>query len=67
LEKPGFAGIEFGRGVQELARAIAESRPHLASAEHAAHVIEILEAVDRSAGAGGNLQRIESRFGLPQA
>lgn len=67
LATPGFAGIEFGRGVRELARAIAENRPHLASAEHAAHVIEILEAIDRSSEAGGSPRGIASRFEPPRA
>jgi predicted dehydrogenase len=64
LERPGIDGIEFGRGVQELARAIAEGRPHRASAAHAAHVIEIMEAIDRSAASGAP-QPVSSDFPAP--
>jgi predicted dehydrogenase len=41
-------GIEFGRAVQDLAHALAEDRPHRATGTHAAHVVEILDAVRRS-------------------
>ena len=36
-------------GLAELALAIRENRPHKGSAEHAAHVIEIMEGLQRSA------------------
>jgi len=65
LDRPGIDGIEFGRGVQELARAIAGGRPHRASAAQATHVIEIMEAIDRSAQASGALQTITSSFPPP--
>jgi predicted dehydrogenase len=65
LSRPAFDGIEFGRGVQELARAIAAGRPHRASAAHAAHVIEIMEAIDRSAAAQGAPQAVASSFTPP--
>jgi predicted dehydrogenase/sugar phosphate isomerase/epimerase len=45
LARPGAPGIEFGRGVVELARALRENRPHRTPGAHAAHVIEICEAV----------------------
>jgi predicted dehydrogenase/sugar phosphate isomerase/epimerase len=45
LVRPGVAGIEFGRGVVELARAMQENRPHRTPGSHAAHVIEICEAI----------------------
>lgn len=44
--------VEFGRGVEELAHAIAEERPHRPTGAHAAHVIEIMEAIETSAREG---------------
>ena len=51
-----------GRGVDEMARAILEGRPHRASAAHAAHVIEILCGIDAS---NGLPVEIRSRFAPP--
>ena len=45
-----------GRGVDEMARAILEGRPHRASGAHAAHVIEILAGIDKSNGAPVEIQ-----------
>jgi hypothetical protein len=45
-----------------MADAIAEGRPHRASAEHAAHVVEILEAVPASIADGGRPIGITSSF-----
>ena len=44
LVRPPFRGTAWARGVAEMAAAIAEGRPHRASAEQAAHVVDILEA-----------------------
>jgi len=55
LQTP-FEGIEFGRGVRDLALALTEGRPHRAGAAHAAHVVEVLEAVERSGPTG---ERVE--------
>jgi predicted dehydrogenase len=44
---PGaFRGTDWGRALAELAGAIAEDRPHRATGEHAAHVVEIVEAIE---------------------
>jgi predicted dehydrogenase len=40
--------VEWGRGVRDLAQAIVEGRPHRATGEQAAHVVEILEAISQS-------------------
>ncbi len=40
--------IEWGRAVLDMAEAITERRPHRATGEQAAHVVEILEAITRS-------------------
>ncbi len=64
LSRPGVAGIEFGRGVVELARAIAEDRPHRTPGAHAAHVIEICEAV-HACLQDGVARTLQSTFPAP--
>ncbi len=66
LLRPPFPGVEFGRGVEELVSALREDRPHRASAEQAAHVVEIVEALQRSSKQGGVATRVRSSF-LPPA
>lgn len=41
-------GMDWGRGVADMARAIAAGEPHRASGELAAHIVEILEAANHS-------------------
>ena len=60
-----FDGIAWGRGVADLASAIAENRPHRASAEQAAHVVDILEAARASMAADGRPVDVESTFPRP--
>ena len=43
-----YRGIDWGRGVADLARALAEDRPQRVTGEHAAHVVDILSAARRS-------------------
>jgi predicted dehydrogenase len=57
LVRLGFRGTAWARGVAEMAAAIDEGRHHRASAEQAAHVVEILEAAAASMREGG--RRIE--------
>ena len=64
LRKP-FTGIDWSRPLVDLANAIAEGRPHRASAEHAAHVVEIMNAVEVSAAAGGAVE-VHSAFEPPE-
>ncbi|WP_026869515.1 Gfo/Idh/MocA family protein [Inquilinus limosus] len=52
-------------GVADLAQAIRTGRPHRASAELAFHVLEVMEAVERS-GREGRPIEIESRCDRPQ-
>jgi predicted dehydrogenase len=63
--RPPFAGIAWARGVAEMASAINEGRPHRASAEQAAHVVDILEAVAASLADGGRRIEIASTFVAP--
>jgi hypothetical protein len=48
-----------------MAAAIAEGRPHRASAEQAAHVVDILEAAAASIADDGRPIRISSTFAPP--
>src|ERR671923_236782 len=45
LAKEPFAGCEWGRGVAEMAEAIENGRPHRATGEQAAHVVEIASSI----------------------
>src|SRR5918997_2950229 len=46
--RPPYKGTAWGRGVADMAAAIQEGRPHRATGEQAAHVVEILNGVARS-------------------
>jgi predicted dehydrogenase len=50
--REAYDGIDWGRALVDLARAVDEGRPHRASAEHAAHVVEVLNAAETSAATG---------------
>ena len=65
LVRPGFRGTAWARGVADMAEAITQDRPHRASAEQAAHVVEILEAVTASIADGGRRIEITSTFAPP--
>lgn len=56
--------VEYGRGPLEMARAILENRPHRPKGEHAAHVVEILEAATTAMCTGGYVG-VESSFPPP--
>ncbi|MFQ3577699.1 MAG: Gfo/Idh/MocA family oxidoreductase, partial [Verrucomicrobiia bacterium] len=64
LQEPGFPGIEFARGVQDVARAIREERPHLCTGEQAAHVVEVCEAILEACNQGSAV-RVHSSFTPP--
>lgn len=65
LVKEPYEGTEWGRAVLDMAQAIREDRPHRATGEQAAHVVEILVAIARSMELG---QPIEVRsFFTPPA
>lgn len=59
-----FAGVDYGRGVAELADAIATDRPHRGSGAHAAHVVEVMEAIGESMSSGAEVA-IASTFEPP--
>jgi predicted dehydrogenase len=63
--RPPFRGTAWARGVAEMAAAIAEQRPHRASAEQAAHVVDILEAAATSIAGDGRPVAVSSTFSQP--
>ena len=48
LVKEPYPGIEWGRGVRDMVETIVKGEPHRATGEHAAHIVEIIEAINRS-------------------
>ena len=52
-----FPGIDWGRALVDLAQAIEAGRPHRAGGEHAAHVVETLNAVEAAAAAAAASSR----------
>lgn len=65
LVRPGFKGVEFARGVEELADAILNDRPHRCDARVAQHVVEVIEAIHVSAKTGKEVT-VASSFTLPE-
>jgi predicted dehydrogenase len=63
--RPAFDGIDWSRALVDLAEAIDEGRPHRSSGEQAAHVVEILAAVQASVEGGGSVE-IRSEFARPE-
>jgi predicted dehydrogenase len=64
LREP-YAGIDWSRALSDLAEAVAEGRPHRASGEHAAHIVEVLEAAQASV-ADGRYVAVHSDFRRPE-
>ena len=62
--RPVYEGIEWGRGVSDFAEAILVNRPHRATGAQAAHVVEILCAVNDSLRSGAVVP-ISSSFTPP--
>lgn len=63
LREP-YQGIDWARALVDLADAVAEGRPHRMGAEHAAHVVDVLEAVDVSRREGRPVT-VDSTFPAP--
>jgi predicted dehydrogenase/sugar phosphate isomerase/epimerase len=55
-------GIEFARGLSDLAHALREDRPHKTTGAHAAHVVEIIEAIRTSIHEGQAVEIDASRY-----
>ena len=62
--KPPFEGIEFARGVEEMAKAMQAGRPQPSTGAQAAHIVEILEGIDTSMKRGGAVA-VNSSFPQP--
>jgi predicted dehydrogenase len=60
-----YRSINWARPLVDLAEAIEEGRPHRMSAEHAAHVVEVLAAAKASA-AGAGVVEVHSDFPRPE-
>ena len=59
-----FRGTDWGRALGELSDAIVSDRPHRATGAHAAHIVEILDAIATSAR-DGRAAEVTSSFPLP--
>ena len=64
LVRAPYAGIDWSTALIDLAEAVEAGRPHRASAEHAAHVVEVLNAIDASRRDGGAVE-VHSQFDPP--
>jgi predicted dehydrogenase len=64
LREP-FQGNDWSRALTDLAEAIAEGRPHRSSGEQAAHLVEVLAAVQTSLRDGGSVE-VVSGFTPPE-
>jgi predicted dehydrogenase len=62
--RPAYQGVDWSRPLVDLAEALEEGRPHRMGAEHAAHVVEVLEAVERSIEQGAAVD-VRSAFPPP--
>jgi predicted dehydrogenase len=63
LREP-YGGIDWAAALLDLAAAIEEDRPHRMGAEHAAHVVDVLNGADASRRSGGAVE-ISSTFDPP--
>jgi predicted dehydrogenase len=64
LREP-YKGIDWSRALTDLADAITTGRPHRAGGEHAAHLVEVLEAA-RTSMHGGAVVEVRSDFPRPE-
>ena len=63
--KEPYQGIDWARGVVDMADALREGRPHRATGEQAAHIIEIMCAIEESATTGQPVE-VNSAFSPPR-
>lgn len=62
--RPAFEGVEFARAVDEMAKAMQAGRPQPSTGAHAAHIVEILEAIETAMKQGGAVA-VTSNFTRP--
>jgi len=65
LVREPYGGIDWARALVELTESIAGGRPHRMGPEHAAHVVDVINAVDRSRRVGGPVD-VTSSFPAPE-
>lgn len=65
LVKEPYEGTEWGRAVLDMAETIRDERPHRATGEQAAHVVEVLCAIAESVELGRPVE-VKSSFVAPQ-
>ncbi len=65
LVRAPYDGIDWARALVDLKEAIAAARPHRMGAEHAAHVVDVIAAVEQSRRAGGAVE-VTSSFAAPE-
>jgi predicted dehydrogenase len=63
--RPAYHGNDWSRALVDLAAAVKEGRPPRASGAHAAHVVEILDAIGTSSREGGAVD-VHSSFLPPE-
>lgn len=63
--RAAYHGIDWSRALVDLAAAVDEGRPPRASGAHAAHVVEILDAIAVSSREGGAVE-VHSSFPQPE-
>jgi predicted dehydrogenase len=64
VESP-FPGTDWGRALDDLSGAIGSGRPQRATGAHAAHIVEILDAITASF-ADGSTVAVTSSFARPE-
>jgi predicted dehydrogenase len=62
---PPGVPVDYGRAVTDMAQAIRSGRPHRAAGEQAAHVVDVIEAMLRSASAQAPVD-VSSTFSPPE-
>jgi predicted dehydrogenase len=60
-----FRGTDWARALDDLSGAIDSGRPHRATGAHAAHIVEILDAISASVADGGTVA-VTSSFVRPE-
>jgi len=64
LRKAQGEGVDWGRGINDMAAAIEENRPHRATGEHALHILEVLAAATEASETGRRIT-VTSDFRRP--
>ena len=64
LLRPAYDGFDWSLPLVDLAEAIRGGRPHRMGAEHAAHVVDVLNAAEQSSRDGGAVE-VSSSFDAP--